>query len=109
MRAAARHDVKPAAHESLSDKEQHHEHQRGLGEREHQTLRKLAAPLRDRGNQDKQRDDREILKKEHADDVTSVGGFELNAFGENAQDHRRRRHGDRASNREGGLPRSPCK
>ncbi len=109
VRAAACHDVKPAAHEFLPDKEQHHEHRRGLGERKPQTLHQFPAPFRNRGNQDQQRNDREVLEKQHADDVPSVGSFQLNAFGENAHDHCRRRHGDRASNREGGLPWSPRK
>ena len=109
MRAPARHDVKPAAHEFLPDKEQYHEHQRGFGERDPQTLRKLAASLRDSGNHDQQGDYREVLEKQHSHDVASVGGFQLYAFGENAQDHCRRRHGDCASHRESRLPGGPYK
>ena len=104
MRAAARHNVKPAARQPLSDKQQHHEHHGGLEQCEPQTLGKLSASLRDRRNHDQQRHDRQILEQQHADDVASVRGFQLHTFREKPQDDCGRRHGQCAPDRKGGLP-----
>ncbi len=54
---------------------------------------------------DQQRHDGEVLEEQDADDVASVSRIELNALGENAKDDRGRRHGERAPDREAGLPR----
>ncbi len=106
LRAAPRDDVEPARHEALADDEQQRERDHDLdrreAEREREILRRLGA---ERGDHDQQRHHREILEQQHAEDVAAVLGLDLEPLGEHLRHDRRRRHRERAAERDTALPR----
>ncbi len=103
-RAAPGDQVEPAAEQFLAEEEHRHQgHDRleqGPGERPGQFSRRL----RQRGDEDQQRNHRQVLEQQHAHDLPAVRRIELHAFGQQLGQDRGRGHGNRPAERQRRCP-----
>jgi hypothetical protein len=100
-------ELEPGAHRLLREEEDQREHDRGLDRGEDQLAREVAGSVAERGQQDQERDDREILEEQDPHHVAPVRCGELHALGEHLGDDRGRAHRPRGAERQSGLPAEP--
>jgi hypothetical protein len=97
-------DGEPAAHQLLSDEQQQHQHDGGFARRPGQRAEQVVRVLRQGGDQYQQRHHGQVLEQQDADDFAAVLAFQLQPLGQHLDHDGGGRHGQRAAQRERGLP-----
>ena len=101
---ALRHEKEPFAQKSLAKYKHQSKQGQGFEQGNPHGHRHLLGRLRERGNKNKQRDDRQILKQQHAHHFATVRRIKLPAFAEHLGQKCRGGHGQRAAERQSRLP-----
>ncbi|KAF1060876.1 MAG: hypothetical protein GAK39_06079 [Variovorax sp.] len=104
LAAPPRHEREPPAHHARAAIEQHADQQAGLEQREAQRLGQRLGRRAQRGDQHQQRHHRQVLEQQHAHHALAVLALELEPLGHQLDHDGGAAHGERARERERGLP-----
>ena len=103
-RARPRDDVEPRAHRPLADEEDQRQRDQRLEACRGERPREVGPRLSERRQHDQEGDHSEVLEQQDAHDVAAVRRRELHPLGQHLRHDRGRAHGQRAAERESGLP-----
>ena len=104
MRSRPHDQAEPGPHDSGPESKQHAQQNRRLQEGEPERNSQSVGPLAQRGNDDEQRNDREVLKEQHTEHPAAVLRLEFTSLDQQLDDQRSRREGKRCRDREGQTP-----